>query len=605
MYETPIKNTILSMDFHYGDDDSDESYYPSDVDDSECPKCKKKLTFESDRETDDSDFFEIDEDEGEDIEEDEGEDEGEDIEEDEGEDEDEDIEEDEVKNILDIILKRKENKKENVSDEEIVDNLLFSMDDYVTVTTIKDIIKKKNPKSHDELVKIMSYLNDNSPTILEILDLPIDVESKTELVEKCEMLLSIEPNTPEFFAVKKMLIKSYNEYKMEIEDKNKYTEEQMKKMCEDEMKINQSCKNLSIKYKILSMNTSFHNKETMYKAYKKLIEMNRDDEERTKLNNWMKTVLSYPWGVKRNWYKETENIGEFLLHARNKLDERLFGMTKVKEQILIYLMNKILYPEKYRYNIGLLGEPGTGKTTIAKVVSELLDIGFQQISLGGMTRTDYIKGHDYTYIGSQPGMLVKSIIRMQHTNGVILLDEYDKIEPSSNLSNTMLHITDPTQNDNFHDNYFGDLTVDLSKIWFIYSMNELPLDRALRDRIFVVKVPSYSIEDKKNIVSKYVLPKILKKLNMNTGDIVLSDECINLVVGNAGIRSIEKMMMDIIDKLNFLSKTRETGMDISFKISKKIEWPFVLTLDIFKQLNKGYDDQSGFNRNDAMLSMYT
>ena len=136
-------------------------------------------------------------------------------------------------------------------------------------------------------------------------------------------------------------------------------------------------------------------------------------------------------------------------------------------------------------------------------------------------------------------------------------------------------------------------------------MNELPLDRALRDRIFVVKVPSYSIEDKKNIVSKYVLPKILKKLNMDTGDIVLSDECINLVVGNAGIRSIEKMMMDIIDKLNFLSKTGETGMDISFKISKKIEWPFVLTLDIFKQLNKGYDDQSGFNRNDAMLSMYT
>jgi len=588
------KNTILSMNF---DSDSDESYYPSseseyeesDEENEKCDKCVRKLTFET---------------------EDEDEDEDEDDEGDEYEDEDEKKVKSIILNIDNVLEKIVKKPKQKTSEIDI-QNLLLDEEDFIIVSTIKDALKKKHPESNIELDNIIKHMKENLPNILDILNMPIDINSKCELFELFEVLLNTEPGTLEFIKLKNHLVKKCSTYKKEIKDKYSYNEEEVQWMKEEEEKIKNVSGMLSKKYKILSMNTNIHNKEIIYRKYNELQHAVDFDEEHSKMKNWLDIVLDYPWGIEKKWPEKTNDIKTFITEASKKLDNELYGMEKVKEQILIFLMNKILYPEKYRYNLGLLGEPGTGKTTISKVISELLDIGFEQISFGGMDRSEYMKGHDYTYVGSQPGMLVKSIIKMGHTNGVILLDEYDKITPGGSLANTMLHITDPSQNKDFKDNYMNDLSIDLSKIWFIYSMNNLPQDPALRDRMFVVKVPSYKNEERKHILTKYILPKILKKMNLDANSIILSEDCVeNIVRKNTGIRSIEKLIMDVVDKLIFLNNVQddngEISFNVSFKCKQKISFPLFVEQKLFNQITKSYDDNSMEQLSrEKLATMYT
>ena len=606
------KNTILSMNF---DSDSDESYYPSseseyeesDEENEKCDKCVRKLTFETEDEDEDEDEDDEGDDEGD-------EDEDEDDEGDEDEDDEGDEDEKKVKSIIlniDNVLEKIVKKPKQKTSEIDIQNLLLDEEDFIIVSTIKDALKKKHPESNIELDNIIKHMKENLPNILEILNMPIDINSKCELFELFEVLLNTEPGTLEFIKLKNHLVKKCSTYKKEIKDKYSYNEEEVQWMKEEEEKIKNVSGVLSKKYKILSMNTNIHNKEIIYRKYNELQHAVDFDEEHSKMKNWLDIVLDYPWGVEKKWPEKTNDVKTFITEASKKLDDELYGMEKVKEQILIFLMNKILYPEKYRYNLGLLGEPGTGKTTISKVISELLDIGFEQISFGGMDRSEYMKGHDYTYVGSQPGMLVKSIIKMGHTNGVILLDEYDKITPGGSLANTMLHITDPSQNKDFKDNYMNDLSIDLSKIWFIYSMNNLPQDPALRDRMFVVKVPSYKNEERKHILTKYILPKILKKMNLDANSIILSEDCVeNIVRKNTGIRSIEKLIMDVVDKLIFLNKVQdddgEISFNVSFKCKQKISFPLTVEQKLFNQITKSYDDNSMEQiSREKLATMYT
>ena len=141
-----------------------------------------------------------------------------------------------------------------------------------------------------------------------------------------------------------------------------------------------------------------------------------------------------------------------------------------------------------------------------------------------------LKGHDYTYIGSKPGEIAQCMIRMQRKNGIIFFDEFEKINDNQNVVNAMLHITDTTQNSDFKDNFFGDLRIDLSNVWFICSMNEKPNDKALSDRIFYIEVKGYSKKDKVKIVEKYTLPNVLKNVGLNEKDIEIPQEMIEKII---------------------------------------------------------------------------
>ena len=220
----------------------------------------------------------------------------------------------------------------------------------------------------------------------------------------------------------------------------------------------------------------------------------------------------------------------------------------------------------------------THNTAIAKALSESLNIPFAQMSFGGVNNSEFLIGHDYTYIGSRPGELSRCMIRMGSKNGIIFLDEFDKASDKKDVMSALLHITDFSQNGEFRDNYFPELTQDLSKIWFIYSMNELPTDPAMLDRLEVIKVDEYTIQDRIAISKNYLFPKYISELNILKDKIILSDCGIKKVVDYSsggldkkGVRDLERYINIIIEKVYFYLSNLDNDIECEYSWFKKMK----------------------------------
>ena len=236
----------------------------------------------------------------------------------------------------------------------------------------------------------------------------------------------------------------------------------------------------------------------------------------------------------------------------------------------------------------------THNTMIAKILANIMDYPFEQISLGGINSSEFLKGHDYTYVGSQPGEIVKCLKQMKYKNGILFFDEFEKIKDQELIS-SLLHITDPIQNSEFKDNYLGELTIDLSHLWFIYSMNSLPRDDALSDRMFYIELEGYSHKDKIEIIDRYLFPKLLRNIGLNNNDISMSEETIRYFISKVcsssdkGVRNIEKNIFDMINKITFLHKNQNQdgvldGFNVSFDIGEKITYPFIISIPSLNKL---------------------
>jgi hypothetical protein len=236
----------------------------------------------------------------------------------------------------------------------------------------------------------------------------------------------------------------------------------------------------------------------------------------------------------------------------------------------------------------------THNTALARMVASIMDWGFEQISFGGVERADFLKGHEYTYVGAQPGAIVKALRRMGHKNGVIFLDELEKAANHKDIKAALLHILDRSQNSEFRDHYLGDITVDLSQIWYIGSMNSLPSDSALADRWWVIDVPGYSVHDKVSIVCEYLLPKALENASCSKKEIIIPRDVCRWLVRtiskeeDKGVRTLQKTVEDIVNKLKFLAthqdETGELPFPVSFQVSTKVTFPITLTKQILDKI---------------------
>jgi hypothetical protein len=251
----------------------------------------------------------------------------------------------------------------------------------------------------------------------------------------------------------------------------------------------------------------------------------------------------------------------------------------------------------------------THNTAISKALSECLQLPFAQVSFGGITNAEFLMGHDYTYIGSRPGEITRCLIRMGSKNGILFFDEFDKATDKKDIMSTLLHITDFSQNSEFRDNYFPELTQDLSKIWFIYSMNELPTDPAMLDRLEVIRVDEYTSEERSLIAKNYLFPKYNSELKIGN-DIVITDsglkEIIDVSSGHQnkkGVRDLERCINLVVEKVYFFLCNREANYEYGWykKIKECLneQKQVLITKALVEHILEGTKKDS-----DSHLSMY-
>jgi ATP-dependent Lon protease len=255
--------------------------------------------------------------------------------------------------------------------------------------------------------------------------------------------------------------------------------------------------------------------------------------------NYLDWILALPW------QQETED--KLNLKAAEKiLNEQHFGLEKVKDRLIEFLAVLQRRKEIKGPILCLVGPPGVGKTSLGKSVADALGRKFARISLGGMRDEAEIRGHRRTYVGALPGRILQTLRRVESRNPVILLDELDKVgaDVRGDPASALLEVLDPAQNHTFTDHYL-DLPFDLSRVLFIATANWLdPIHPALRDRLEVIELPSYTETEKLQIAKRYLVPRQLEEHGLTRADVKISDaalrELIREYTREAGVRQLER-----------------------------------------------------------------
>jgi len=264
--------------------------------------------------------------------------------------------------------------------------------------------------------------------------------------------------------------------------------------------------------------------------------------------NYLELMIDLPW----NEFGE-DNFD--LQKAADVLDRDHFGLEKVKERIIEYLAVLKLKGDMKSPILCLAGPPGVGKTSLGKSIAEAINRKYIRMSLGGLRDESEIRGHRKTYIGAMPGRIIQSMRKAGQANPVFVLDEIDKVlgmNVQGDPSAALLEVLDPEQNSTFYDNYL-ETTFDLSKVLFIATANNLGnIHPALLDRMEVIDIAGYMIEEKLNIAQKHLIPRQLKEHGMEENGLQFSDEILERIITDytreSGVRNLEKLVAKMIRK---------------------------------------------------------
>ena len=299
------------------------------------------------------------------------------------------------------------------------------------------------------------------------------------------------------------------------------------------------------------------------KELKKLERINPNAAEYSVQTNYMETMVELPW----NEY--TEDVYD-LKKAQKILDKDHYGMEKIKERILEHLAVLKLKNNMKSPILCLVGPPGVGKTSLGKSIAAALGRKYVRVSLGGLRDEAEIRGHRRTYIGAMPGRVIKGILKAKSSNPVFMLDEVDKVgnDWHGDPSSALLEVLDPEQNNSFHDNFI-EVDYDLSKVMFIATANTLStLQPALRDRMEIIEMTGYSVEEKIEIAKRYLIPKQLEENGIKK-KIIIGDKVIEKIIENytreSGVRELEKKIAKLT---RYIAKNIAMNKKISSTIAE-------------------------------------
>ena len=345
----------------------------------------------------------------------------------------------------------------------------------------------------------------------------------------------------------------------------------------------------NLMFRILTMKLPEETQSMVLAKYNSLQSLDPSSGEYFKMRGWLEKLTSLPLGI----YKEIpakisdgqELCGEFMNRASKCLNEAIYGQDEAKMQILQFIATKIANPTARGLSLLLAGPPGIGKTSLIKNgIAKALNWPFQFISLGGDSDASTYTGHQLVYESSHCGKIVNSLIAAKSMSMVLMFDEVDKISATpkgEEVQNLLIHLTDSVQNADFEDKYLSGVPLDLSKVMFAFSGNDLSkIDRVLLDRMMVVNLQGYTAKEKLAIAENFIVPQALKEVNLDE-KVSLSKEVLQHVIETyakeeSGVRELKRSIEQITQKVNMLRIFNTK--DLPFHIPN-FQLPFVVKKD--------------------------
>lgn len=479
--------------------------------------------------------------------------------------------------------------------------------------------EKLPPELKTRYNEVKNYLSKKEPTLERIFRLNCTQEEKSKMADVYSVyntMREIPIPSMEKITFRNMLNDMIRTHEHKTQEDVKL-EEQLRESTTDIKKMGE---------RIIHSEMPMRQKSIVYSKFLNSEEVELSGDEKGKLYTWIEWALSIPQTIKpspleyNNAYtilssnpnsirirnNRPEIITRYLCNLQQTLDQRLYGLERAKENILMVVNNLLTNPGSGGHSLALVGPPGVGKTELVRSLASVLEIPFEQISLGGVKDSSFLDGFSYTYEGATPGIIAKTMKKLRYKNGIIFFDEFDKIADTPQgleVSYNLLHIVDTTQNCDFRDKYLDEITIDLSKIWFIYSLNdERLIDGVLKDRINIIKLDGYLTKDKVQIAKKFLIPRALAGVDMKGSDVIFEDRIIEYIIeskslSESGVRQLNNCIQQIIKKIN-LMRISKNKLRLSYFL-KDFKLPLTLNNEM---VNKLLEDKE--NRNTSYLSMY-
>ena len=332
--------------------------------------------------------------------------------------------------------------------------------------------------------------------------------------------------------------------------------------------------------------------------------MDPGDPEYYKLKHWVDAFMRIPFNRHRSLEitldSGKEKCQEYMLNAKDMLDKCAYGLNDAKMQIMQMMGQWISNPNSMGTAIAIKGPMGTGKTTLVKEgISKIMDREFAFIALGGNSDASFLEGHSYTYEGSSWGKIVQILMECKSMNPIIYFDELDKVSDTpkgEEIIGILTHLTDTSQNSEYHDKYFSDISFDLSKCLFIFSYNdESKVNPILRDRMYRIQTKGYDMKEKMIIAKDYLMPKIREQVNITAEEVIIPDETLQYIISNEaltfkedGVRNLKRCLEIIHTKLN-LYRLVDSDNKMFEDMKMKVEFPFTVTNEYVDTMIKHND----------------
>jgi len=353
------------------------------------------------------------------------------------------------------------------------------------------------------------------------------------------------------------------------------------------------------KFKILGLPISDHMKSIVLKKIDALSEMSQDSGGAYKLKTWVDGFLRIPFGktvpLPVTLDDGVEKCTDFMVSSRSKMDKHIYGMKSAKTQIMQVLSQWIVNPSSVGNVIALHGPMGTGKTSFARhAIASVLQRPFGFFTLGGASDIANFTGHSYTYEGSTWGRIADTLMQCETMNPVLYFDELDKISATAHgeeITSMLIHLTDRSQNSEFHDRYFAGIDFDMSQSLFVFSFNDIEkVSPILRDRMTIIECGGYGETDKKEILKNYVWPDLLERLRFSPADIVLDDDTTKFIISEysakeKGVRTLIRTVETVVTRLNMLRVSKHESMK-EYTFYMDVSFPMKLTPRIIQTLLK-------------------